>query len=114
MKTRISKIIMIAAALIFIGSGVSLANDWNDRDHKPQGKAYGHYQVKKIPPGWTNKNIKQNPPVQKRYVVYREVPDHRYYNDHRWRPAPRRTVVYKPAKKDPIVVFEIILKDILK
>ena len=111
MKTRISKIIMIAAALIFIGSGVSLANDWNDRDHKPQGKAYGHYQVKKVSPGWTNKNIKPNPPVTKRYVVSREVPDYRYYNDHRWRPAPRRTVVYKPAKKDPIVVFQVILKD---
>ena len=114
MKTRISKIIMIAAALIFIGSGVSFANDWNDRDHTPPGKAYGHYQVKKVPPGWTNKNFKPNPPITKRYVVYREVPDHRYYDNHYRRPAPHRTVVYKPAKKDPIVVFEIILKDILK
>lgn len=114
MKIRIQRIIIIAAALFFVGSGVSLAHDWNDPDHKPLGKAYGHYQVKKVPPGWTNTNFKPNPPVTKTYVVYREVPDHRYYNDHRWRPAPRRAVVYKPAKKDPIVVFEIILKDILK
>ena len=114
MKTRIQKIIMIAAAMIFVGSGVSFAHDWNDRNHKPAGKAYGHYQVKKVPPGLTNKNFKPNPPVTKRYVVYREVPAHRYYDDHHRRPAPRRTVIYKPAKRDPIVVFKVILKDFLK
>ena len=50
MKTRISKIVMIAAALIFVGSGVSFAHKWNDWDHKPAGKAYGYYQVNKVPP----------------------------------------------------------------
>ena len=76
MKTLIHKIIMIAMALIFASSGVSFAHDWNDRVHKAVGKAYGHYQVKKVPPGWTNKNFKPHPPITKRYVVYREVPDH--------------------------------------
>ena len=48
MKTRIKKIIMIAAALLFVTSSVSFAHDWNDRNHKPSGKAYGHYKVKSI------------------------------------------------------------------
>ena len=111
MKTRIKKIIMIAAAMVFLGSGVSFAHDWNDRDHKPSGKAYGHYQVKKIPPGWTHKNFKPNPPVTKRYV-YKEARGYRYHDNHYRRPAPRRTVVYKPAPKEPVVIFKIILRDL--
>ena len=111
MKTRIQKIIMIAAAMIFVGSGVSFAHDWNDRNHKPAGKAYGYYQVKKLPPGWTNKNFRPNPPITKRYV-YKEVRGYRYYDDHYRSPAPIRTVIYKPAKKDPILVFKVILKDL--
>ena len=46
MKTRIQKIITIAMALLCVGSGVAFAQDWNDRDHKPPGKAYGYTQVK--------------------------------------------------------------------
>ena len=111
MKTRIQKIILIAAALIFVGSGISFAHEWNDRNHKPPGKANGYYQVKKLPPGWTNKNFKTKAPITKRYV-YKEVRGYRYYDNHYRRPAPRRTVVYKPAKKDPIVVFKVILKDL--
>jgi hypothetical protein len=113
MKTRISKIILIAAAMIFVGSGVSFAHDWNDRDHKPSGKNYGHYQTKKVSPGWAKKNLRLNPPITKRYV-YKEVRGHRFYNDHLRRPVPRRTAIYKPAKKDPIVVFKVILRDLLK
>jgi hypothetical protein len=69
MKIPIKKILMIAAAMLFVGSGVSFAHDWNDRDHTSPGKAYGHYQVKKVLPGWTKKNFKPNPPVTKRVVV---------------------------------------------
>jgi len=111
MKTKIKKIIIIAAALLFVGSGVSFAHDWNDRDHKSHGKAYGHYQVKKVPPGLAKKSFKPNPYYSKTYV-YKEFRGHRYYNDHHRRPVPRRTVVYKPAKKDPMVVFKIILRDL--
>jgi hypothetical protein len=111
MKTQIQKIIIVAAALIFVGSGVSFAHDWNDRNHKSPGKAYGHYQVKKQPPGWTKKSLKPKPQISKRYVN-KEVRGYRYYDQHHWRPAPRPKVVYKPAKKDPIVVFKIILKDL--
>jgi hypothetical protein len=111
MKTQIQKIIMIATTLLFVGSIVAFAHDWNGRDYKPPGKAYGYYQVKKLPPGWTKKNFKPNPPITKRYV-YKEVRGYRYYDNHYQRPAPHRTVVYKPVKKDPIVVFKIILKDL--
>jgi hypothetical protein len=112
MNKRIQKIILILAALIFVSSGICFAKDWNDRDHKPPGKAYGYYQVKKIPPGWANKNFKPNPPITKRYVVYRAAPDHRFYDNHYRHPAPSRNVVYKPAKNDPIFVFKVILKDL--
>ena len=111
MKTRIKKIIMIAVALVFVGSGVSFAHDWNDRNHKPPGKAYGHYKVKKHHPRWSNKHFKANRYNSKGYV-YKEVRGHRYYNDHHRRPAPRDDVIYKVALKDPKVVFKIILKGI--
>jgi hypothetical protein len=101
---------MIAAALIFVSSGVSFAHDWNDRNHKPPGKAYGHYKVQKHHPGWNYKNFKRNSHYNKRYV-YKKVRDRRYYDDHYRRPAPRRNVIYRVAKKDPFVVFKIIVKD---
>ena len=46
MKTRIKEIIIGAAALIIASSGVSFAHDWNDRNHKPAGKAYIAHQDK--------------------------------------------------------------------
>jgi len=110
MKTRINKIIMIAAALIFVGSGVSFAHDWNDRDHNPPGKAYGHYKVQKQHPGWNTKQLKSKRQVPQRYV-YKEVPDHRYYDDHDRRPAPREDVIYTVALRDPNLVFKIIVRD---
>ena len=110
MKTRIKKIIIIAAALLFVGSGVSFAHDWNDRNHKPPGKAYGHYKVPKHHPGWSNKHFKPNRHISKRYV-YKEVRGHRYYDNHHRRPGPWADVIYKVALKDPKVVFKIIVKD---
>jgi len=44
MKSRIKKIIIVATALLFVGSGVSFAHDWKDRPHKQRGHAYGHYK----------------------------------------------------------------------
>lgn len=110
MKTRIKEIIIVAAAMIFLGSGVSFAHDWNDRGQKPPGKAYGHYKVQKHHPGWTNKNLEPNPPNRKRYA-YKDVRDHRYYDDHDRRPAPREDATYKVALIGPNVVFKIIVKD---
>jgi hypothetical protein len=109
MKKRIKKIVMVTAALLFVCSGVSFAQDWNDRDHKSPGNAYGHYEVKKIPPSWNNKPFKPIPNYSSRYA-YNRVPVHRYYTDNHWRPAPRKEVIYKAAPKDPVMVFKIILK----
>ena len=44
MKTNILKILSISAFLIFLGAGVSLADD-DDRRHR-RGHAYGHYKHK--------------------------------------------------------------------
>jgi hypothetical protein len=109
MKTRIKKLIIIAAALLFLGTGVSFAHDGNDRNHRPPGKAYGHYKVQKHHPGWSDEHFKPNRHISKR-CVYKEVRGHRY-DDHRRRPAPREDVIYKVALKDPKVVFKIIVTD---
>jgi len=101
---------MIAAALLFVFSSVSFAHDWNDRNHKPAGKPYGHYQVKKQHPVLNTKQLRSKRQIPQRYY-YKMVRDHRYYYDHHRRPAPRRNVVYKPVRKDPVVVFKIVLKD---
>jgi hypothetical protein len=97
---------MIAAALLFVSSGVALAHDWNDRNHKP----YGHSKVQTHHPDWKYKHFKRNPHYSKRYAY---KPFHRphYYKRHHPRPAPRRTVIYKSVKKEPNVVFKIVLKD---
>jgi len=110
MKTRINKILMIAATLLFVASGVAFAHDRNDRNHKPAKKAYGHYKVQKKHPVWNTKQFKYKRQIPHRYT-YKKFRGHRYYYDHHRRPASRRTVVYKPVKKDPVVVFKIVLKD---
>jgi hypothetical protein len=110
MKTRMKKMIMIAAALLFATSGVAFAHDWNDRNHKPPGKAYGHYKVQKQRPGWNTGHFKSKHRIPQKYV-YKKVRNDRYYHGHQRRPAARRNVIYKVAKKEPVVVFKLILKD---
>jgi hypothetical protein len=95
---------------MFAGSGVSFAHDWNDRNHKPPGKVYSHYKVQKNHPGWNNQQLKSKRQVPQRYV-YKEVRDHRYYDNHQRRPAPREDIIYKVALKDPKLVFKIIVKE---
>jgi hypothetical protein len=58
MKSRIIKILISVAALLFFSSTVSLAHDWNKRHHKRQGKAYGHYKAEKHYPKWSKKLFK--------------------------------------------------------
>ena len=110
MKTRIKKMIMIAAALLFATSGVAFAHDWNDRNHKPPGKAYGHYKVQKLRPGWNTGHFKSKRRIPPKYA-YKKARDDRYYHGHQRRPATRSNVIYKVVKKDPVVVFKLILKD---
>jgi hypothetical protein len=73
MNTRIMKIIIAAAALFFVSSGVSFAHDW---DHRRPEKAYGHYKVKKHHFGWHKKHYK--PGRHHRGYVYKEVHHHHH------------------------------------
>jgi hypothetical protein len=83
MKTRIKKIIIVAASLLFVGSGVSFAHD---RDDKPPGKAYGHYKVKKHHHGWNNKQFKPKRHHRERYSYKENHHHHHHYENHhrRW------------------------------
>jgi len=110
MKTRIKKIIMIAAALLLVSSGVAFANDRNDRNQRPSGKAYGHYNLQKHHPGWNATHDKRTPSHSKRYV-YKGFRNHRNYGFHHRRPAPRRNGFHRGFPKDSLMMFKIILKD---
>ena len=141
MKTQIKKIIIGAAALLFVISGVSFADAGDDRHHKPHRKAYGHYKAKKHHPYWNNKHFKPWRHYRDRYTR-EEVHHHHYYenNHRRWeknhfksrrpdrdryiykevnhhyenhhrRRAPREDLIYKVALKDPDIVFKIIVKE---
>jgi hypothetical protein len=106
MKTKIKKIIIIAAALVFVSAGAAMAHD---RDPKPGGKSYDHYVVKKAPSGWNDKHLKPVPDHNRRYA-YQKVRNHRHYVVPYRPPVPRQKVIYKPAPRDTRVVFRIILK----
>jgi len=58
MKARIITILISIATLLFLSSTVSLAHDWDNRNHKRQGKTYGHYKVEKHYPKWNKKLFK--------------------------------------------------------
>ena len=58
MKSRIKKIIISVATLLFVFSGVSFAHDSQKRNHKRQGNAYGHHKAEKHHSGWRNKHFK--------------------------------------------------------
>jgi hypothetical protein len=108
MKTQLKKIIIGAAALLFVMSGVSFAYDGHDRHHKPHRKAYGLYKAKKHHPYWNNKHFKPWRHYRDRYI-YKEV-QHHHENDHRRR-DPRADLIYKVVFKDPGIVFKVILKE---
>ena len=76
MKTKIKKIIMMAAVLIFAGAGVSFAHDANLGHHKRRGydhgyykKGYGDHQ------GWHSKHDK---PRGQTYRHYKKWHGHQY------------------------------------
>jgi hypothetical protein len=121
MNIRIKKIIIAAVALFFVGSGVAFAHD---RDHRPPGKAYGHYKAKKHHYGWHKKHYKSQR-YHGRYE-YKEVRHYdRYYgkNERRWRDRHykprsdhhgrdyRKHRRYSHRDKGPEVIFKVILKD---
>ena len=77
MKTRIKKIMIVVAALLFLGSGVSFAHDWNRGHHKP--RSYGHDYYKNGYDdnyGWHNRRHKP--------------PRHTYRHNKKWHGNHRR------------------------
>ena len=97
MKSRIKKIIISAAALVFVSSGVSLAHASDKRNHKRHGKAYGHHEVKKHHSSPTKKHFELWKRHRNQYQKhYRNQPIAGYYcedgfyhysdkRDHRWK-----------------------------
>ena len=141
MKTQIKKIIIGAAALLFVIYGVSFADAGDDRHHKPHRKAYGHHKAKKHHPYRNNKHFKPLRHHRDRYIVKDVRHRHNYEKHHRrWkkshaqyrpphrdryryreirhhnrdyprRPTPREDLIYKVALKDPGIIFKVILKE---
>jgi hypothetical protein len=74
MKTNILKILTIATLMMFIGTGVSLANGWKHESGKPS-HAYGHYQQGGYP------HYHHYPPPRPVYIkhYYRPVVVERHY-----------------------------------
>jgi len=104
MKTRIKKIILLAAALLFLGTGVSFAHE---RYPAPPGNAYGHYKAKKHPV-WQQKRpiTKWHQPIK---YEPRHVKEHHYDYD-RYRGGVEGSVV-KFFVADQNVAFKIVVKD---
>ena len=76
MKTNILKIFVIAALMVFIGAGVSMADGWKGESGK-RGHAYGHYK-------------------QKEYHHYQHYTARPVYVEHHYRPVVVERHVYHP------------------
>jgi hypothetical protein len=87
MKTNVLKILTIAILMIFVGSGVSLADGWKHGNGKP-GHAYGHYKHN------GHQNYHHYGPHRPVYVEhhYRPVVVERYYYH-----EPVRTIAPAPS-----------------
>ena len=141
MQTQLKKIILGAAALLFVITGVSFAHDTDGRHHKTHGKAHGIYKFKKQHSPWNNKHHKFRKHYRDRYA-WKDVHHHHYYEkyhrrskqshaqyrrphcdryryreirhhnrDYHRRPTPREDLIYKVALKDPGIIFKVILKE---
>ena len=138
MQTEIKKILIGAAALIFLFSGVSFAQDRDSRHQKPHGKAHGFYKEKKhhhrdhrqlkrgqhSRKGHTYKDVhqrhyndKHHRHWKKNHAKFRRQHQDRYRyrkirHHHRnihHRQSPRGDLIYKAVFKDPGMVFKVIL-----
>ena len=100
MKTRIKKIIIVAAALLFLGSGVSFAHDRNRGHHKPRSHAYGHNKNGCSDNyGWHHKHHKPRRHSyrhykkwhghQRRWYKKQHIRRHHKYNRHHYRKVNR-------------------------
>ena len=78
MKTNILKIFVIATLMVFIGTGVSMADGWKGESDK-RGNAYGHYK-------------------HREYGNYQHyAPPRPVYVEHHYRPVVVERHVYYPA-----------------
>ena len=107
MKTQLKKIIIGAAALLFVMTGVSFAHDGGSRHQKPQGKAHGYYKVEKHHQHWQKNHPKFTKLQRDRYRV-RKVNYH--HHDKIRRQSPRGDLIYKISLKDAGILFKVILK----
>ena len=138
MQTQMKKILIGAAALIFLFSGVSLAHDRGSRHNKPQGKVHGIYKEKKQQHR-DQRHLKRGKHYRKKHT-HKDVRQRNYYDKHQrhWkkshakykrqhqdryryrkirhhhrnghhRRSPREDLIYKAVFKDPGMVFKIIL-----
>jgi hypothetical protein len=97
MKSNLLKILSIAALMIFLGTGVSMAGGWKG-DYGPRGHAYGHYKHGGYP------NYRYCAPPRPVYVerYYRPVVVERHYY-----PAP----VYYSAPAPSVYFFGMSVAD---
>lgn len=97
MYSRIGKIVIGAAAMVFLGSSVSLAHDWNKRHHKRHGKPYSHHKLEKQFKPWKHYRKHQHRHYRKNHLAGYWCKDgfYHYYDkgNHRW-----RTDHFKPRK----------------
>ena len=106
MKTRIKKIVLLTAALILLGTGVSFAYD---RFHKPPGHAYGHYKSKGHPVWYK----KQPGPKWRHYREYAPIQVHKhyhYYDSYRHRGGYEGTA-FELSVSDQTLAFKVVVKD---
>lgn len=132
MKTQLKKMIIGAAALLFVMTGVSFAHESGVRNHKPYGKAHGYYKEKKnhhnrdhrqykarkhYRKKHAHKNSHQRHYDKKYHAKYNRSHDDRYryrknrhhHRDSHHRRSPREDLTYKAFFKDPGMVIKVIL-----
>ena len=80
MKTNILKIFVIATLMVFIGTGVSMADGWKGENDK-RGNAYGHYK-------------------HREYQHYQYCAPRPVYVERHYRPVVVERHVYYPAPTD--------------
>ena len=106
MNTRIIKIVLLTAALIFLGTGVSFAHD---RHHRPKGHAYGHYKHKGHP-AWHTKLPGPKWRHHKQHAHRYPRRHHRDYDGYRHRGGHEGSV-FKLFVADSDTAFKIVVKD---
>ena len=111
MKTRITKIIIITVALLFVSVGMSFAHDVKGNPKKAPRNAYRHYKKgHDYHPGWNKKHYKNRRHYRERYR-YREVHKVRHHYHQYDRHAPRRGNIIGFRFNEPGFKFAVVVKN---